>query len=534
MVVAALILSVGALTTFGLLSAATKNTQRAKATQVALNRAQQELEAMRSLTNDQLAMTAAPAHVSNQLSPNYRVSNGTFALVRQPPSDYANMIVNGGSLYGGGFVAGGIVTPGPTPFTSGDVSGDIYRYVVWRDDASCPDATCPGTQDYKQIVVAVKLDTPGNQSGERGYVEVASDFIDPTDSAVNDPIPGANGVETAQQFFLSDTPCAASGDDIAPGRSPATTCSTTRSAPAPAGCRPAPSAGAPDALLLGGPPDPAPADPDDPLLYDYSDDTYLEPTPDTDKGVQIRRDDTSGCHYVPTGTTNPESQVHRWVTDPMASDFTMTEKVTLEFYTRTLGDGSYSGTLCVYLFRRHETGTAPDVVATDTQLTDKSGRASPTGPTRPAETASGRGAPGLGAADDELQRRPLHDPGRGPARGGAQRRAQQHAGGRDPDHVRPPELPDADRGRHQHADRRGLAGGRRRGARLPRGADRRQLRHRRRAPGAARRVDRRAALALPRLRRADRRLRQRPGPLLGCCCAGGRAAAGRRSRRATR
>ena len=56
----------------------------------------------------------------------------------------------------------------------------------------------------------------------------------------------------------------------------------------------------------------------------------------------------------------------------------------------------------------------------------------------------------------------------------------------------------------------------------------------RRAPGAARRVDRRAALALPRLRRADRRLRQRPGPLLGCCCAGGRAAAARRSRPATR
>ena len=46
------------------------------------------------------------------------------------------------------------------------------------------------------------------------------------------------------------------------------------------------------------------------------------------------------------------------------------------------------------------------------------------------------------------------------------------------------------------------------------GADRRQLRQRRRPPGAARRVDRRAALALPALRRPDRRLRQRPGPLL--------------------
>jgi type II secretory pathway pseudopilin PulG len=371
MVVAALILSVGALTTFGLLSAATKNTQRAKATQVALNRAQQELEAMRSLPNDQLAMTAAPAHVSNQLSPNYRVSNGTFALIRQPPSDYANMIVDGGSLYGGGFVAGGIVTPGPTPFTSGDVSGDIYRYVVWRDDTSCPAATCPGTQDYKQIVVAVKLDTPGNQSGERGYVEVASDFIDPTDSALDDPIPGANGVETAQQFFLSDTPCADGGatmrQDIAGDHLLHNTLGTCASGPQ-TGTR----KGAPDALLLGSPPDPAPADPADPPSYDYSSDTYLEPRVGTDEGVQIRRDDTTTCHYLPTGTTNPESQVHRWVTDPMAANFTMTQKVTIEFYTQTLTNGSYSGALCIYLFRRHETGVSPNIVATDTQLTDTS------------------------------------------------------------------------------------------------------------------------------------------------------------------
>lgn len=50
MIVTALILTVGALTVFGLFSAATKNTQRAKGTQVALDRAQQELEALRGLT----------------------------------------------------------------------------------------------------------------------------------------------------------------------------------------------------------------------------------------------------------------------------------------------------------------------------------------------------------------------------------------------------------------------------------------------------------------------------------------------------
>jgi len=373
MVVAALILSVGALTTFGLLSTATKNTQRAKATQVALNRAQQELEAMRSLTEDQLALTRTPPHATSPLNPNYRVndSNATFALLRHPPSDYATMVVEGAPLYGGGFIAGGVVVPGPTPFTSGDVSGDVYRYVVWRDDANCLPATCPGTQDYKQIVVAVKLDTPGNQTGERGYVEVASDFIDPTDSAVNDPIPGGNGVETAQQFFLSDTPCDPGGatvrQEIAGDHLLHNTLGTCAS-----GLQTGTRDGAPDALLLGGPPDPAPADSDIPLSYDYSDDTYLEPTPDTDKGVQIRRDDTTGCHYEPTGVTNPESQVHRWVTDPMSSDFTMTGNVTIEFHSRTLGDANYRGVLCVYLYRRHETGVPPDVVWTDTQLRDAS------------------------------------------------------------------------------------------------------------------------------------------------------------------
>jgi prepilin-type N-terminal cleavage/methylation domain-containing protein len=176
--VAILILVIGALATFGLLSDAIRNTQRAKGTQVALDRAQQEIEALRSLSYKQLALTATPAAETNRLSPNYRVLGGTFALVREPPSSYANMVVNGGSLYGGGFVEGGLVKPEES-FSSGDVSGKIYRYVVWRNDEKCG-TSCPGEQDFKQVVVAVKLDKRSNEPGERGYVEVQSDFVDPT------------------------------------------------------------------------------------------------------------------------------------------------------------------------------------------------------------------------------------------------------------------------------------------------------------------------------------------------------------------
>lgn len=370
--VAALVLVMGAFATFGVLSAATKNTQRAKATQVALDRAQQELEVLRSLSNKELAMTASPPQSSNSKIPDYRVSGSTFALTREPPGNYANLVVNGGSLYGGGFIEGGVVSPGPTSFTSGDVSGKVYRYVVWRNDASCPASTCPGEQDFKQVIVAVKLDTLPNESAERGYVEVQSDFIDPKDSSLNDPIPGAEGVVTAQQFFLSDTPCSATGltvrQEISGDHPLHNTLGTCASGPQTGGVK-----GAPDALLLSAPPDSAPEDPNNPPLYDYSNDYSSQPTPETVKGIQLRRDETSGCHYTPTGTTAPQWQVHRWVTDPMSSEFKMSEKVTLDFYTRALSDSLYTGKLCVYLFDRHETGSPPE--AKDTFLTNKEGGA---------------------------------------------------------------------------------------------------------------------------------------------------------------
>jgi len=358
--VSALILTIGALTTFGLLSTATKNTQRAKATQVALDRAQQEVEVLRSLSNKELALTATPENAANSLNPNYRVLGASFALTREPPSVYANMVVNGDALYGGGFVAGGIVNPGPSSFTSGDVSGKIYRYVVWRDDSKCG-LSCPGEQDFKQVVVAVKLDKPGNQAGERGYVEVQSDFVDPTDSPKSDPLPAPDGkVVTAQQFFLSDTPCAAVPPTTRGSIGGSHLLHNTLGTCADGATTGSEKPGAPDALVLGGPPDPAPDDLNDPLAYDYSTDPYLEPAlnPEKDEGVQIRPDEkVNGCLSDPakeTTSAHPESQIHRWVSDPMVIDFTLTGKVTLEFYTRSINNTVHKGTACVFLYKRHE------------------------------------------------------------------------------------------------------------------------------------------------------------------------------------
>jgi type II secretory pathway pseudopilin PulG len=362
-VVAAVVLAVGAMATFGILASAAKNAQRAKASQVSLDLAQEEMERLRAIPYDNLAISGTPTPSASTLSPDSRVLGETFALKRSPVGEYGPLVIaETGFSPKSEFFSG-------NP-NAGGVTGTIYRYVVWRNDSSCSEVDCPGTHDYKQIVVAVQPKKLASQQSERGYVEVQSGRIDP--ETLNEPPPGEEEEEdeeesgssvTAQQFYLSDTPCATSGTTtratIAGDHLLHNTLGTCSSGPQTGSSKP----GAPDALLLSGPPDPDPEDETNPALYDYSNDFYLEPTPDTDKGLQIRHDDTSGCHYTPTGTTNPESQVHRWVTDRFAQTFSMSGRVTLEFYTRTLNDALYTGTLCVYLFDRSET--------TDTFLADK-------------------------------------------------------------------------------------------------------------------------------------------------------------------
>jgi type II secretory pathway pseudopilin PulG len=352
--VAAMILVAGSMATFGLLRTATLNNQRAKATQVALNRAQQELEVLRGIPDEQLALTEVPGFESNPKSPNFRVSNGTFYLDRARLGPHPSLVYNTSSLYGGGYITAGTVKPGPTSFTSGNVKGKIYRYIVWRNDTGCPEAICPGTQDYKQVVVAVRLDKAANQASEQGYVEVQSTFINPKDSALNDPVPGGKGVTTAQQFFLSDTRCSSSGattrQEITGSHALHNTLGTCAGS----------SSTAPDALLLGAPPDTSPEDPTQPLEYSYSTDYPLQVVAPAAKGIQLRRDETPGCYKEPTGTTVPQWQTHRWVTDPLPTKFEMSERVTLVISTRAINETGYTGALCVYLFDRLETAGKPE------------------------------------------------------------------------------------------------------------------------------------------------------------------------------
>lgn len=359
--IAALILVAGAIATFGVLASATVDNQRAKATQIALDKAEQEMEILRSLSDEELALTAAPSSSSEEGNPGYRynASAGKYALKRgTPPTEYKEIVRNGGVRYPNETLEAGVVSPGPTSFTSGDVSGKVYRYIVWRNDASCSSETCPGEQDYKQIIVAVKLNPKANGGNPGGYVEVQSNFVDPEHSSADNPIPGAEGVVTAQQFFLSDTPCSStestSRQEITADHALHNTFGNCNS-----GLQTGTTKGAPDTLMAGPPPDPTPEDPTTPLTYDYSSDYENTPTPATAKGIQLRRQEAAGCTYKEGKTGSPWEE-HRWVTDPMPKEFKMTTgegigQVTIDFFTRALSDSQYTGKLCLYLFKRKDT-----------------------------------------------------------------------------------------------------------------------------------------------------------------------------------
>ena len=192
--VASLILMLGILATFQMFDAAARNTFRGEQTQVAQDRAQRELEEIRSLEYDQVLLTSLPSAQVDPLDPRHRMS-GTSFNVSRTGTDLAQVAYNGGSKYPSGSLAGGVVAPGPEHFTSGDVEGDIFRFVVWRDDSTCPVLICPGTQDFKELIVAVRLDAAAI-SYDRPYVELHTRITDPNDSVISDLPPGGGSTIT--------------------------------------------------------------------------------------------------------------------------------------------------------------------------------------------------------------------------------------------------------------------------------------------------------------------------------------------------
>ena len=379
-VVAALVLAMGALGTLQIFDAGTRNTYRTEQSQVVNNRLQAELEEIRQLPYEEIALTAQPAASGDSSNPRWRVSGTRYATAGDG-TGLKEMAFNTGAVPGGGTVSGGAVDPGPDPFTAGDVSGDIYRFVTWDTDPSCADC---GAGVMKRVIVAATIDDTAVVA-ERAFQEVQTQVVDPEATPTDNPAPDDDEVESATaQFWLTDTPCD-SDTRIPPSADHLAHNTRGRCAD---GLKTGDTRGAPDVMYIQGPA----LDPDYPPsgqpLFDYA--TDLEPAdPASDDGLQMVGADSDSCQLesvlgvlnlrkalegllapLAVGTTvnahdglldvvtsegNKQLRVHKWLSPPMTVDSgELLGRGTLELFTKTVNGQSYRGEICATLFIRQE------------------------------------------------------------------------------------------------------------------------------------------------------------------------------------
>jgi hypothetical protein len=236
--VAGLLLVVGALGMLQVFDAGTRNTYRAEESQVLNNRLQAELERLEAIPYAELAMSSNPGHVNDSNDPRSRVSGTNFALASNGTESRPMVIDSEDGI-----------NPGPIPFETGDVSGEIYRFVVSTPDPACG-TYCPGDEDLKRVVVAAKIDE-APVSFEHSYDEIQTAVVDPDATPVDNPGPPDEEEEGASaEFWLTDTPCSS------PTRQPITqdhTAHNTR-ATCSEGLQTGTTPGAPDLMFTEAPP----------------------------------------------------------------------------------------------------------------------------------------------------------------------------------------------------------------------------------------------------------------------------------------
>jgi hypothetical protein len=377
--VAGLILVIGGLGALQVFDAGARNTYRSEESQVVNNRLQAELEAIRQLPYGEIALTSLPVRQNNSNDPRWRVSaSGTSYAINRNGSSLKSIVFNGGSTPGGDTVSGGTVDPGPTPFTAGDVSGQIYRFVTWTSDPNC--AACGGGFEKRVIVAATIDEAP--ISFERAFQELHADVVDPdTTQDPGEPIDDDPEETAKAEFWLTDTPCSNStrqpitGDHAA--HNTRGVCSQ--------GLKTGSNRGAPDLMY----PEAAfAASPDPGAPFDYATDSEPTANPGLDKGILMPWGSDSSCALQPVvntldvkrllegiltilnlsalpgqldgvlgrdgdllGTsTDKHQRIHTWVSPPIqGSGGVLLGKGTLELYSRTINGAIHPGSICVWM-----------------------------------------------------------------------------------------------------------------------------------------------------------------------------------------
>ena len=360
--IAALLLVLGALATLGLVDTAHRQAYRSEQNQVVSDRLQAEMEAVKRLEYTTVALTSTPTHSSDPENPNYRVANGppaTFALNRNGTNSAA-LVANGVDS-----VTGGVVSPGPTPFSSGslgtgsagDVDGQIYRYVTWINDPNCPEVACPGLRDFKRVTIAIEVNDTA-AGGDRAYQQIQSDVVDGSVAQQPGGVPPPPSPSEAVPYSLSDTPCSQNTR-----ANPSSHATHNTLGACSAGVQSGSNPGAPDRLFKSA----VPSSGAFTGSYDFSTDVLTQSP--TDEGLQLPVQPKQ-CDFSPS-RSDGHTQVHRWITGPVTgtADFVVDGVATLTLYSKTINNAAHTGKLCIWLFTREPTipsGEADNLVTDST------------------------------------------------------------------------------------------------------------------------------------------------------------------------
>lgn len=355
--VAGMILVLGALGVLGMVDAASHNSFRAEQSQAVANVLQREMEKLRQVPYKELALASLPAHVNDPENPDSRISSTTFFYTGRNETGLKQLVYNGGTT-GGETIQGGTVAPGPTSFQVGKVKGRIYRYVVWD---TCPSSLCTDGKHLKRAVVVATLDTTAS-GGIRRYQEIQTQFVDPEAEPSSFPSQEPGGSDTAAwTLWLTDTPCSSESRLAPPAENGSHLTHNTRG-DCKDGKREGETPGAPDLMWPE-----APAEEPN-HGYDYATDVEPAKGAAADEGLQIlpgaecgsseALELAGGAVVAPDPHPGAYQKVHRWLSPPLegTEDLLLTGEGTLSLWSRTLGGAVYPGRICAWVFVRSHNG----------------------------------------------------------------------------------------------------------------------------------------------------------------------------------
>jgi prepilin-type N-terminal cleavage/methylation domain-containing protein len=378
--VAMFILLVGLLATVGIFTSSKSVTLVAQRHEIAVHEAQREMEKLRSLRYSELGMdtNTAPTHSSDPNNPNFRIQGSGLFRVRVPPCgsgvtpcplDEEMALKN--------TVSGGVITPGPEPFSVGEggnsaVTGNIYRYVTWRKE-EC--TVCTGDRDTKRLIVAITIN-PVRNLGPSKPIWISSIATDPNAGpAGSSQPPSTPPSSSVQNFYLYDKRCS-ENDAKNSYNAPKPSHATHNTAPNLAIC-----SDSGDLDLDGD------DDDDDQALDSRAKPDVMGPTapsynnpplPPYRFSSDLSGDYPAGLAMLHGGTSCPASaypagsdiegrpgkwSLHAWATKKFGAQFDLSGSAFVSLWTTSVGSVPGAGRFCVTLVDRLTTGGVPNDIA---------------------------------------------------------------------------------------------------------------------------------------------------------------------------